>query len=87
MDAVRMRLRPILMTSLAFILGVLPLVLGSGAGAGAQHALGTAVIGGMLSGTVLAVFFVPLFFVIIMKLFARKPSSAPQGQPAISPEH
>ncbi len=51
------------MTSLAFILGVLPLVLGSGAGAGAQHALGTAVIGGMLSGTVLAVFFVPLFFV------------------------
>ncbi|MBW9333944.1 efflux RND transporter permease subunit [Herbaspirillum sp. RU 5E] len=87
MDAVRMRLRPILMTSLAFILGVLPLVLGSGAGAGAQHALGTAVIGGMLSGTVLAVFFVPLFFVIIMTLFARKPSSAPQGQPAISPEH
>ncbi|MBP1315679.1 HAE1 family hydrophobic/amphiphilic exporter-1/multidrug efflux pump [Herbaspirillum sp. 1173] len=87
MDAVRMRLRPILMTSLAFILGVLPLVLGSGAGAGAQHALGTAVIGGMLSGTVLAVFFVPLFFVIIMKLFARNPSSAPQGQPAISPEH
>ncbi|WP_299538774.1 efflux RND transporter permease subunit [uncultured Herbaspirillum sp.] len=87
MEAVRMRLRPILMTSLAFILGVLPLVLGSGAGAGAQHALGTAVIGGMLSGTVLAIFFVPLFFVIIMKLFARKPSSAPQGQPAISPEH
>ncbi|EIJ46508.1 cation/multidrug efflux pump protein [Herbaspirillum sp. GW103] len=87
MEAVRMRLRPILMTSLAFILGVLPLVLGSGAGAGAQHALGTAVIGGMLSGTVLAIFFVPLFFVIIMKLFARKPTSAPQGQPAISPEH
>ncbi|ADJ62874.1 efflux RND transporter permease subunit [Herbaspirillum seropedicae] len=87
MEAVRMRLRPILMTSLAFILGVLPMVLGSGAGAGAQHALGTAVIGGMLSGTVLAVFFVPLFFVIIMTLFGRKPADAPQGQPAISPEH
>jgi len=87
MEAVRMRLRPILMTSLAFILGVLPMVLGSGAGAGAQHALGTAVIGGMLSGTVLAVFFVPLFFVIIMKMFGRKPADAPQGQPAISPEH
>ncbi|KAA6171520.1 efflux RND transporter permease subunit [Pseudomonas veronii] len=69
MEAVRMRLRPILMTSLAFILGVLPLVLGSGAGAGAQHALGTAVIGGMLSGTLLAIFFVPVFFVLIMRIF------------------
>jgi len=87
MEAVRMRLRPILMTSLAFILGVLPMVLGSGAGAGAQHALGMAVIGGMVSGTVLAIFFVPLFFVVIMTLFGRKPSDAPQGQPAISTEH
>ncbi|MFL9926222.1 efflux RND transporter permease subunit [Herbaspirillum lusitanum] len=76
LDAVRMRLRPILMTSLAFILGVLPLVLGSGAGAGAQHALGTAVIGGMLSGTILAIFFVPLFFVLIMGLFPRKADAA-----------
>ena len=74
LEAVRMRLRPILMTSLAFILGVLPLVLGSGAGAGAQHALGTAVIGGMLSGTILAIFFVPLFFVLVMRLFKRKPA-------------
>jgi hydrophobe/amphiphile efflux-1 (HAE1) family protein len=87
MEAVRMRLRPILMTSLAFILGVLPLVLGSGAGAGAQPALGTAVIGGMLSGTILAIFFVPLFFVIIMQLFGRKPSADPLPQPAIAKEH
>jgi len=87
MEAVRMRLRPILMTSLAFILGVLPLVLGSGAGAGAQLALGTAVIGGMLSGTILAIFFVPLFFVIIMQLFGRKPSADPLPQPAIAKEH
>jgi HAE1 family hydrophobic/amphiphilic exporter-1/multidrug efflux pump len=67
--AARMRLRPILMTSLAFILGVLPLMVSKGAGAGAQNALGTAVVGGMLSGTVLAIFFVPLFFVIVQKLF------------------
>jgi len=75
LEAVGMRLRPILMTSLAFILGVLPLVLGSGAGAGAQHALGTAVIGGMLSGTILAIFFVPLFFVLVVGLFQHKPAA------------
>ncbi|RYY51864.1 MAG: multidrug efflux RND transporter permease subunit, partial [Comamonadaceae bacterium] len=81
LEAARMRLRPILMTSLAFILGVLPLVLGSGAGSGAQHALGTAVIGGMLSGTVLAIFFVPVFFVLVMGLFRRKPPAAHAGGP------
>jgi HAE1 family hydrophobic/amphiphilic exporter-1/multidrug efflux pump len=70
--AARMRLRPILMTSLAFILGVLPLMLSTGAGAGAQSALGTAVVGGMLSSTVLAIFFVPLFFVIVQKAFVRR---------------
>jgi len=75
-EASRLRLRPILMTSFAFILGVLPLVLGSGAGAGAQHALGNAVVGGMLSGTVLAIFFVPLFFVVVLRLFKRKPAEA-----------
>ncbi|WP_439854794.1 efflux RND transporter permease subunit [Pseudomonas yamanorum] len=75
LEAVRMRLRPILMTSLAFILGVLPMVLGSGAGAGAQHALGTAVIGGMLSGTLLAIFFVPVFFVVVYKIFKIDSSS------------
>jgi len=66
-EASRMRLRPILMTSLAFILGVLPLAIAHGAGAGGQVAIGTAVIGGMLSATVLAILFVPLFFVIIAR--------------------
>ena len=75
--AARMRLRPILMTSLAFILGVLPLMVSKGAGAGAQNALGTAVVGGMVSGTVLAIFFVPLFFVVVQGLFGRnKPAAA-----------
>lgn len=83
LQAVRMRLRPILMTSLAFVLGVLPMVLGSGAGAGAQHALGTAVIGGMLSGTVLAIFFVPLFFVLVLGLFKRKPAEPASHAPHI----
>ncbi|WP_116809185.1 efflux RND transporter permease subunit [Steroidobacter cummioxidans] len=75
--AARMRLRPILMTSLAFVLGALPLMLSTGAGAGARSALGAAVIGGMVSGTVLAIFFVPLLFVVVMKVFSRRP--APQG--------
>ncbi len=76
LTAARMRLRPILMTSLAFILGVLPLMLSKGAGAGSQNALGTAVVGGMVSGTVLAIFFVPLFFVVVQKLFVRQPPLA-----------
>ena len=76
LTAARMRLRPILMTLLAFILGVLPLMLGKGAGAGAQNALGTAVVGGMVSGTVLAIFFVPLFFVVVRRLFDRRPKAA-----------
>ena len=79
--AARLRLRPILMTSLAFILGVLPLVLGSGAGAGAQNALGTAVIGGMISGTVLAIFFVPVFFVLVRSIFKGKPAAAVPALP------
>jgi HAE1 family hydrophobic/amphiphilic exporter-1 len=67
-DAARMRFRPILMTSFAFILGVLPLAIATGAGAGGQQALGTAVIGGMLASTILAVFFVPVFFVVFQRL-------------------
>ncbi|ASK96807.1 efflux RND transporter permease subunit [Xanthomonas campestris pv. merremiae] len=66
-EAARMRLRPILMTSMAFILGVLPLVFSNGAGSASQHAIGTAVIGGMLTATFLAIFMTPMFFVLVRK--------------------
>ena len=89
--AARQRLRPILMTSLAFILGVLPLAIATGAGAGGRTAIGTGVIGGMLTATVLAVFLVPVFFVAIRHLSKRKeetvredPSSPPR--PPLSAE-
>jgi multidrug efflux pump len=72
LDAVRMRLRPILMTSLAFILGVMPLVISSGAGSGAQNAVGTGVMGGMITATMLAIFFVPVFFVVVRRRFGKK---------------
>ena len=78
-EAVRIRLRPIIMTSLAFIFGVLPLAISNGAGSGSQHAIGTGVIGGMLSATLLAIFFVPLFFVIVERLFKPKPRHAPKS--------
>jgi multidrug efflux pump len=68
LEACHLRFRPILMTSFAFILGVLPLAIATGAGAGGQQALGTAVIGGMLASTILAVFFVPVFFVVFQRL-------------------
>ncbi|WP_111873680.1 efflux RND transporter permease subunit [Aeromonas bivalvium] len=71
-EAARLRLRPILMTSLAFILGVLPLVISSGAGASSRNAIGTGVMGGMISATVLAIFFVPLFFVLVMRYFTKQ---------------
>jgi len=83
--AARMRLRPILMTSLAFILGVLPLMISKGAGAGAQNALGTAVVGGMVSGTALAIFFVPLFFVIVQKQFDRAHHLPLVAEPVVTP--
>lgn len=73
LTAARMRLRPILMTSLAFILGVLPLALSSGAGSGAQNAVGTGVFGGMVAATLLAIYFVPVFFVLVRNRFAGKP--------------
>ncbi len=76
-EAARQRLRPILMTSLSFILGTLPLVIASGAGANARHSIGTGVMGGMIAATSLALFFVPLFYVLIMRR-AKPPST---GEP------
>jgi len=71
-EAARLRLRPIVMTSLAFGFGVLPLALASGAGAGAMKAIGTSVLGGMITATFLAIFFIPLFFVLVVKAFGHK---------------
>jgi multidrug efflux pump len=73
LEAVHMRLRPILMTSFAFILGVMPLAVGNGAGSASQHAIGTGVIGGTLASTFLGIFFIPVFFVFIRKIFPYKP--------------
>jgi multidrug efflux pump len=76
LSAVRMRLRPILMTSLAFGLGVLPLAISTGAGSGSQNAIGTGVLGGTISATVLGLFFVPMFYVLIKRLFKDKPAAS-----------
>jgi HAE1 family hydrophobic/amphiphilic exporter-1/multidrug efflux pump len=84
-EAAKLRLRPILMTSLAFVFGVFPLAIATGAGAGGQNAIGRAVVGGMLSATVLAIFFVPMFFVVVSRLFkngSRKEAPSDHGQPA-----
>ena len=74
-EAAELRFRPIVMTSLAFILGVVPLVIASGASAMSQQALGTGVLGGMITATVLAVFMVPVFFVVVMRLVSREPAT------------
>ncbi|HBD34647.1 MAG TPA: hydrophobe/amphiphile efflux-1 family RND transporter, partial [Cupriavidus sp.] len=74
-EACRMRLRPIIMTSMAFMLGVFPLAVSQGAGAGSQHAIGTGVIGGMITATVLAIFWVPLFFVVVSAIKERRRKS------------
>jgi multidrug efflux pump len=71
MQAVRDRLRPIIMTSLAFGMGVTPLAIASGAGSGAQRAIGIGVLGGMIAGAFLGIFFIPLFFVVVQKTFGR----------------
>src|SRR5262249_44225768 len=81
-DASRLRFRPILMTSFAFILGIWPLVNATGAGAASRRALGTAVFGGMIASTVLAVFFVPVFFVVMQRLSElRHPAPPPATVP------
>ncbi len=82
LEAVRLRLRPILMTSLAFGFGVLPLAIGTGAGAGGRHSIGTAVLGGMVVGTALGIFFVPLFFALIRGwLEGRRTPAGPDALP------
>jgi multidrug efflux pump len=102
LEAAKLRFRPILMTSIAFILGVLPLVISSGAGAASQHAIGTGVMFGMISATLLAVFFVPVFFVVVRKFFkgskrqrqlmaeeaaSRQIAAPPPGTPAAGAAH
>ena len=100
LKAVHLRFRPILMTSIAFILGVLPLVVSSGAGSASQRAIGTGVMGGMITATVLAVFFVPVFFVVVRSFFkdserqrkmraheldGKPPGATQVAQPALPP--
>lgn len=84
-EACKLRFRPILMTSLAFTLGVVPLAVATGASAASQNAIGTAVLGGMISATVLAVFFVPAFFVFVMKLFSRGKPKSGEAETATDP--
>jgi hydrophobe/amphiphile efflux-1 (HAE1) family protein len=86
-DAARQRLRPILMTSLAFGLGVVPLAIASGAGAGGQNAIGIGVLGGVVAGTVLALSFVPIFFLVVLRLFRTRRRPAPHAPaPAAVPQ-
>jgi multidrug efflux pump len=80
-EAARMRMRPIVMTSMAFGLGVLPLALANGAGSGSQNAIGTGVLGGMLAATFLATFLIPMFYVVIVDKLRRK--KAAPVQPAL----
>ena len=85
-EAARLRFRPIIMTSMAFIGGVVPLVMATGAGAASRHSIGIGVFGGMLAATFLAIFFVPLFFVLIEKLTPVRPASSETPCPP-EPEH
>jgi multidrug efflux pump len=81
-EAAQLRLRPIIMTSMAFVLGVLPLALANGAGSASQNAIGTGVIGGMLTATFLATFMIPMFFVVVMNKLSKKKSSAEPAMPS-----
>jgi HAE1 family hydrophobic/amphiphilic exporter-1 len=85
LEAAKLRLRPIVMTSLAFGFGVLPLALAMGAGAGAQKAIGTSVLGGMITATFLAIFFIPLFFVLVVQAFGRKKGGPARDLESIPP--
>jgi HAE1 family hydrophobic/amphiphilic exporter-1 len=77
--AIKIRFRPVIMTSLAFFLGTLPLALAHGAGAGAMKGIGTAVTGGMVSATFIDLIFIPMFFVLVFRLFSRKASGGGTG--------
>ena len=90
LEAARLRFRPIIMTSMAFIFGMVPLVVATGAGASSRQSIGTGVMGGMIAATFLAIFFVPLFYVLIRKLSQRKSlpvvASSPPADPRLSLE-
>lgn len=86
LEAARLRFRPIIMTSMAFILGVLPLVIATGAGAASRHSIGTGVFGGMLAATFLAIFFVPLFFVLIGKIKRPEKPQIPEKKQSLEDE-
>jgi multidrug efflux pump len=87
LEAVKLRLRPILMTSIAFGLGVLPLAVASGAGSGSQNAIGVGVLGGMLTATFLGIFFVPVFFVLVRSWFASRAKPAPGTDAIVKEAH
>jgi multidrug efflux pump len=87
LHAIRIRFRPIIMTSMAFVLGVLPLAISSGAGSGSQHAIGTGVIGGMISASILGVFFIPLFYLWIKSIFKGKPRPNSVVPATLTSEH
>jgi multidrug efflux pump len=84
LEAAHLRFRPILMTSMAFILGVLPLAIASGAGSAGQRAIGTGVMGGMMSATLLAVVFVPVFFVVVRRFFKAPPPLPSDDAPPVA---
>ena len=84
LEAARIRLRPILMTSMAFGLGVLPLAIATGAGSGSQNAIGTGVLGGTIFASVLGILYVPLFYVLIRRRFGRARDAAVAAPPAAS---
>ncbi|SMC23803.1 multidrug efflux pump [Andreprevotia lacus DSM 23236] len=87
LEACRLRFRPILMTSIAFVAGVSPLVTSSGAGAASRHAIGTGVVGGMIAATLFAVFLVPVFFVVVRRIFPEKARKAPEVSDNITDDH
>jgi multidrug efflux pump len=87
LEAARLRLRPILMTSFAFIFGVLPLALSTGAGARSRVAIGTTVLGGMFAATALAIFYVPMFFVLLRRIFRRKERPREHWVEDVAPSH